>query len=42
MQTFTGATGATPPHAAPHGGRHPTALPTLFYTDRQPAASNCS
>ena len=29
----TSVTGATPPHAAPHGERHPTALPTLFFTE---------
>jgi hypothetical protein len=33
MQTFPSATGATPPRAAPHGERHPAALPTLFFTD---------
>ena len=29
----TRVTGATPPHAAPHGERHPAALPTLFFTE---------
>ena len=29
----TSVTGATPPHAAPHRERHPTALPTLFFTE---------
>jgi len=29
----TNVTGATPPHAAPHGERHPAALPTLFFTE---------
>ncbi len=29
----TSVTGATPPHAAPHGERHPVALPALFFTE---------